>query len=79
MNQSCLQCKSTMQIYRYACTGIITINIRTIILKYLNKNRNNDNRNRTSQRYADGNQPVVDLVEHYKPCMSPSLSQELPV
>jgi len=29
------------------------------------------------QRYADGNQPVVDLVEHYEPCMS--LSQGLPV
>ena len=31
------------------------------------------------QGYTDGNQLVVDLVEHYEPCMSPSLSQGLPL
>ena len=31
------------------------------------------------QRHADGDQLLVDLVEHYKPCVFPSLSQGLPV
>ena len=31
------------------------------------------------QGYTDGNQLIVDLIEYYEPCMSPSLSQGLPL
>ena len=29
------------------------------------------------QRHADGNQLVVDLLEHYEPCMSSYLSSDI--